>query len=75
MKLHKMKAGTTTFQTLITLPLTLMEDLIRLRFSKLPEPIFALRKRKLSLLEAELNAPGRELAYVIKAEEEFSDND
>jgi len=62
-------------QTLVTLPFELLENLIKIRFSKIPEPLFVLRKQKISLMEAELNAPGRKLAYVIKAKEVFADSD
>ena len=62
-------------QTLVTLPLELLENLFKLRLSKIPEPFFTFRKHQISLMEAEMTAPGKELAYVIKAQDEFSDND
>jgi hypothetical protein len=74
MNLHKMKTDTVSFQALITLPLGLIENLLNLRISKLTEPFFVLRKRKLSLLEAELTAPGKELTYIIKTQDEFADS-
>lgn len=71
MRLHKMKANTETLEVMVKAPLEILEDLIKLKFSKIPEPLFALKKRQINLLEAELNAPGREMAYIIKTRDAF----
>ena len=71
MRIHKMKANTETLEVLVKAPLEIIEDLIKLKFSKIPEPFFALKKRQINLMEAELNAPGREMAYIIKARDTF----
>lgn len=72
MKFHKMKSNTEVTEAIIKAPLEILEDLVKLKFSKLPDPLFAIRKRQLSLLEAEINAPGRDIAYIIKTNERFS---
>jgi hypothetical protein len=72
MKLHKMKSNTETMETLIKVPLELLENLVKFNFSKIPDPLFAIKKRQLSLMEAEINAPGKEIAYIIKTNEAFS---
>ena len=59
-------------ETIVKLPFEFLENTLKLKFSKLPEPLFTLRKRELYLLEAELNAPGRELAYIVQAQEIFN---
>ena len=75
MKVHKMKENTATIEVLAkALPGTI-ENLIKLNFSKIPEPFFAVKKRKLSLMEAELNAPGKEISYIIKAQDAFQSNE
>jgi hypothetical protein len=71
MRLHKLKVDTEILQTLVKVPFELIEDLLKLRFSKIPEPFFALHKRKISLMETELQAPGREISYVLKARDAF----
>lgn len=71
MKVHKMKANTETLEVMIKAPLEIIENLIKLKLSKIPEPLFALKKRQINLMEAELNAPGREMAYIIKAKDTF----
>lgn len=71
MRLHKMKANTETLEVIVKTPLETVENLLKLKLSKLPEPLFALKKRQISLMEAELNAPGREMAYIVKAKNVF----
>lgn len=71
MKLHKMKANTETLEVMVKAPLEIIENLIKLKLSKIPEPLFALKKRQINLMEAELNAPGREMAYIIKTRDTF----
>ncbi len=71
MKIHKMKANTETLEVMVKAPLEIIENLIKLKFSKIPEPLFALKKRQINLMEAELNTPGREMSYIIKARETF----
>jgi hypothetical protein len=71
MRLHKIKANTETLEVMVKAPLEIIENLIKLKFSKIPEPLFALKKRQINLMEAELNAPGREMAYIIKTSNTF----
>jgi hypothetical protein len=70
-KYHKIKATTETLEALVKAPLEIIEGLVKLKLSKIPEPFFALKKRQLMLMEAELNAPGKELSYIIKTREAF----
>ncbi len=71
LKFHKMKANTETLEIIVKAPLEIIENLVKLKFSKLPEPFFAVKKRQINLMEAELNAPGREMAYIIKTRDTF----
>jgi len=71
MKLHKMKANMETLEIIIKTPFETMENLLKLNFSKISNPLFALKKRQINLMEAELNAPGREMAYIIKTKDNF----
>jgi hypothetical protein len=43
----------------------------KLQFSQLFDPVFAIRKAEIALLEAELKAPGRELAYLHSSIQKF----
>lgn len=75
MNFHKMKANTETLEVMVKAPLEIIENLVKLKFSKIPEPLFALKKRQINLMEAELNAPGREVAYMIKTQETFQSHE
>lgn len=71
MRLAGMKYRTEMCQVLVTFPLATVERVLKLRFSQLFDPIFAIRKAKIALYEAELKAPGRELAFLHSAKERF----
>lgn len=60
-----------TVQILCTFPLATLENIVRLRFSRLFDPAFELRRCQLNLLDAEAKAPGRELAYITHAKARF----
>lgn len=71
--LHKIKSNTNAIEVLVKSPLEVLENLLTLKFSKLADPLFAIKRRKISLLEAELQAPGREVAYILKTKDHFYD--
>jgi len=71
MKLHKMKTNLGTFKAVITVAAGLIEDLVKFKWGKAAELLFTLRDRKIGLMEAELRAPGKELAYIVSARERF----
>lgn len=72
LRFHKMKTNTGTLQLTLKVPFDILENLIKIKWSKLPDVLFIFKKRQIELLEAELNAPGRELAYIIKSQDEFT---
>jgi len=67
MKFHRIKANKETFEAIVKLPF----ELGKLNISKLPETLFLFKTRQLALIEAEMSAPGRELAYLVKAKMAF----
>lgn len=71
MKFHKMRANTETIEVIVNSASDVLGNLLTLKFSKIFEPVFAIKKRQLLLMEAELSAPGKEMAYVIKSREAF----
>ncbi len=48
-----------------------IENLAKLKFGRLAKQLFGFRQRQIDLLETELKATGRELAYIVKADERF----
>jgi hypothetical protein len=71
MKLHRMKLERGILEIVVTTPLEVLEDLVKLNWSKSAKKLFDLRKSKLALLEAEASAPGREVSYLAWAREKF----
>lgn len=71
MKFHKIKANTETLEVIVNSSADVIRNLLTLKFSKVLNPLFVIKKRQLSLLEAEINAPGKEMAYIIKSRETF----
>ena len=71
LKLHKMKINKGVLETVVVSVAETAEDLIKFKWGKLAQSLFALKHRKVNLLEGELTAPGSELAYVIKTKESF----
>lgn len=71
MRVHKIKTRQSTLRVVIATVAEAIEDIAKLRLSKLSDLIFARSTRRTNLLEAELKAPGREIAYIVKAESSF----
>jgi hypothetical protein len=71
MKVHRMKTNRSTFQTVVTTSASLLEDLAKFKWGEAAKLLFSFSERKVQLMEAEMNAPGSEVAYLIKAKKEF----
>jgi hypothetical protein len=67
MQVHKLETGVGAVETIVTVTAEALEDLVKLKWGKAAKLLFSFRKRRIALLKAELNAPGRELAYLVKA--------
>jgi len=72
LNLHKLKANAGAFETVITSGAELVENLVKIKWGKAAKMLFSLKHRKVALMEAELKAPGREIAYILGAREKFS---
>jgi hypothetical protein len=72
MELAKMKYHHGVVRTVVTAPLGMVEKVVKFQFSKLFDDFFDLKALKIGLVEAEIKAPGREVAYLEKAIQRFS---
>lgn len=72
MRMHRMKHHNSVLRTLVTIPLDIAEQLAHLKFKAAFEATLALQQRRLALTEAELAAPGRDVAYIVRAQDAFS---
>jgi hypothetical protein len=71
MKIHKIKNNVGVFHGFVTTIPEILEDMIKLKFKDLSEIPFKLYERKVLKLEADMNAPGRELAYIVETKRNF----
>jgi len=71
MKVHNLKASPAFFEAYVIPGLELIEDIVRLKLSKIAKGVMVVNKRKVELLEAEMKAPGKECAYVFEARKKF----
>lgn len=73
MRIEKMKFFTTPLQIFFTSLAGFAEDIMKMRLESAVNRIFSVRQRRVKLMEAERLAPGREIAYLVKARETFKD--
>jgi hypothetical protein len=71
MRLHRMKIGAGTLESVVTATAELLENIVKLKFGATAKALFAFRQRKIQLLEAERQAPGRELIYLVRSRQRF----
>jgi hypothetical protein len=71
MRFHHMKIKKGVLQIVVTAAGEVSEDLIKLRFGKLSKALFSMSQKNIELMEAEMNAPGREIAYIVNARKRF----
>lgn len=59
-------------EVIATTAAEVLEDLAHVRFSRTIEALFRLLRGEATLLESELTAPGREVAYIVQTREHFT---
>jgi hypothetical protein len=72
MRVQKLKFRRVSFRTLISVPAGIVEDILHARFRSALDMLFSVKDIGVELAEAELGAPGRNLAYVVKARDQFA---
>ena len=68
---ERMDSKASTFEFVVCTTTEVAESLVTFRWSKLAKKLFALRHERIETLEREARAPGREIAYIVKARERF----
>ncbi len=64
MRIHEIKAARGAVEAIVVTAAELAEDLVKFKWGKLAKGLFELTHEHVDLREAELKAPGRELAYL-----------
>ncbi len=71
MQVHKMAVFHGALRTAVVGAATIAENLVKIKWGKLAESLFALTNKQELLMKEELKAPGRELSYLLLAGREF----
>ena len=72
LELHKIKYRLGKIESIVTISLEVLENLVKLNFSKAAKVLFDLTRNDLALLEAEQQMTGRELALIHQLNEKNS---
>jgi len=72
LKLNKMKFEKSFLETVIVGGSELIENLVKLKLGKIAKMFFDFKQSKIDLLESELKASGKEIAYIDKIKKEFT---
>jgi hypothetical protein len=72
LRAHRLRTGVGSLETIVTAAAEVAENVVKIRWSRAAGALFSLSKRAADLLDAERQAPGRELAYIVDARATFS---
>ena len=67
LKLEKMRRDTSVVETFVTTTAEIAEALVKFQWSTAAKRLFDVRYKQIDLMKAEMSAPGREVAYIVKA--------
>ncbi|HML79090.1 hypothetical protein [Geobacter sulfurreducens] len=71
MKVHGFNTKSGVLRAIVTTTADIFEDFIKLKWGKLCDLPFQLTGHRIKQIEADMKAPGRELAYIVSAQERF----
>ena len=66
-----MQRDTGVIETLVCTTAEIAESLVKFQWSKIAKKLFEVRHKQIELMKVEMAAPGREVAYIVKARERF----
>lgn len=72
LELHKLKSNTTMLETIVVTTADVLGNLASFQWGKAARALFSFKHRQVNLLEGELTAEGSEVAYLMKARENFA---
>lgn len=71
MKIHKMNTNPGFIETTVSLTAQSLENFVKLKWGNLAKTLFYFKHRKLDLMKAEMQVPGRELSYIVYTQKYF----
>lgn len=75
LEINKMKYEKSILETVIVGGAELIENLLKLKIGNIAKKFFDYKQLKINVLESELKAPGKEIAYIDKIKREFTSSD
>jgi hypothetical protein len=71
MRVHKLKSSKKTISAAFVVAAEYVTDMVHLQLGRMATKLVEVSEQRTLLLEAELKAPGREVAYLVRCSEEF----
>lgn len=71
LSIHKIQYGSGIFQAMVIGSAELLENALKLKFSNIAKNLFSASQVKANLLKAELESPGKEVAYIVNSLDKF----
>lgn len=71
MRVHQLRTTKGVLEVLVTTTAEVAEDLVKMKWGKVAKAPFEWSRQKAALYDAEHEAPGREVAYIVKALHHF----
>jgi len=72
MRVYRIKYVHDSLETILTVTAELLENLVKIKWGNMVKNLFEFKRMHVNLLECELTAPGREISYIIKAQDMFN---
>lgn len=69
--MHELRVTRGVMEVLVTTAAEVAEDIVKMKWGKVAKAQFEWSRNKIALYDAEQTAPGREVAYIIKALQHF----
>lgn len=73
-RFHRLKTQQGTVETILSASADVAANLVKFQWTEAARSLLRFRQRKITLLEAERAAPCRDVAYILRAQEEFGRN-
>lgn len=72
LKIYEIKYSHGILETFITTTADILENLVKFKYGDIARALFNIRRRKVDLLEAEINAPGRMISHITYVQKKFT---
>ncbi len=71
LRVHKLRVTKGTMEVLVTTTAELAENIVKMKWGKVAKAPFEWARNRHALYDAEQKTPGREVAYIVKAQQYF----